>query len=258
MLEKKHFKWIVFEGMEGAGKTTLVRNLGKYLLSHNNFKNHVIQITAEPSLDVTAEIKAGLPKEAILFLNSGSRKKLRNLIKNSSNLSPAKRLSLFLDDRERLLGRLKVLPKHSIVIQDRCYVSTLVYDQLYLDIDSRELMENNQVVFNKAYNIRPDLLVYLHVSPEESIKRLQKRKKYDVLDKKALENLDNIYNNYQKLFVKKGLIKLDPYLKDTTEIVTIDTTDKFEEEVLDETIQLIHSLFETIKEECHEQFKTTG
>ena len=85
MLEKKHFKWIVFEGMEGAGKTTLVRNLGKYLLSHNNFKDYVIQITAEPSLDVTTEIKAGLPKESVLFLNSGSRKKLRNLIKNSSN-----------------------------------------------------------------------------------------------------------------------------------------------------------------------------
>jgi len=245
MLEKKHFKWIVFEGMEGAGKTTLVRNLGKYLLSHDNFKDYVIQITAEPSLDVTAEIKAGLPKESVLFLNSGSRKKLRNLIKNSSNLSSTERLSLFLNDRERLLGRFKVLPKHSIVIQDRCYVSTLVYDQLYLDIDSRELMEKNQVVFNEVYNIRPDLLIYLHISPEESVKRLQKRKKYDVLDKKALENLDKIYNNYQKLFIKKYLIKLDPYLKNTAKIVTIDTTGKLKKEVLDETTQLIHSLFET-------------
>jgi len=190
-----------------------------------------------------------LPKEAVLFLNSGSRKKLRNLIKNSSNLSPAERLSLFLDDRERLLGRLKVLPKHSIVIQDRCYVSTLVYDQLYLDIDSRELMEKNQVVFNRAYNTRPDLLIYLHVSPEESVKRLQKRKKYDVLDKKALENLNDIYNNYQELFIKKDLIKLDPYLKNTAKIVTIDTTGKLKKEVLDETTQLIHPLFESVKED---------
>ena len=156
---------------------------------------------------------------------------------------------MFLNDRERLLGRFKVLPKHSIVIQDRCYVSTLVYDQLYLDIDSRELMEKNQVVFNKVYNIRPDLLIYLHISPEESVKRLQTRKKYDVLDKKALENLNDIYNNYQELFIKKDLIKLDPYLKNTTKIIIIDTTGKLKKEVLDETTQLIYSLFKSVEED---------
>jgi|GEM_PF-1789105 len=229
-METKHFKWIVFEGCEGSGKTTLARKLTKYIISEN--KQKFVQLTSEPCLDVDTEIEKGIPEEAVRFLNTGYRKRFREMIKFSDDLTAIKRLSLFLEDRTELYFLFKSFSKDTIVIQDRCYISTLAYQQVYLGFSPKDLIKINFRLFNDTYNIRPDLILYLHASPEIAISRLKNRDN-DYMDREAKKYIKAIYKNYYKFFIKNKIFSLDPFLKNNTIIEVIDTDKKTKDEVFD-------------------------
>ena len=111
---------IAIEGIDGAGKTTLARNLKKWLES----RGYRVEVIKEPGDSVWGQkIRESYDRE----------------------LDAREELELFLKDREENVRR-KILPalkKGTIVIMDRYYYSTMTY-QGARGIDVEEIRKRNE------------------------------------------------------------------------------------------------------------------
>lgn len=141
---------IVFEGIDGSGKTTQAKILLRNL------------------------IKKGL--DAVYF-QEPSRGKWGRLIKEKAllpdSLSPHEELDLFQKDRRDNVERnLKpALRKKKLVILDRYYFSTMAY-QGARGIDPESIRRENE-----SFAVKPHLVFILDVEAEKGLERIQGRKK---------------------------------------------------------------------------------
>ncbi|MBE7410841.1 MAG: dTMP kinase [Leptospiraceae bacterium] len=142
-------KFIVFEGLDGCGKTTVSKKICEYLQNKN--------------------IPSIWSKEPTDFPTG---KKIRNFLKGEIDLSPEQEIQSFLDDREVSVSKIisPNLEKNINVILDRYYYSTAAY-QSSKDYPAKKVLERN---LEKKFPI-PDLVLFLDISPEESLKRIEKR-----------------------------------------------------------------------------------
>ncbi|XBQ84012.1 thymidylate kinase [Candidatus Phytoplasma solani] len=133
-------KLIVFEGLDGSGKTTLINELKKYL---KNQKQKVILIQ-------------GLGSSSI-------GKPIRNLFLHQANLSPNTRFLLSLTNTLQTQEELIIpgLSKNYIVLVDRWYDSSFAYqgDDINLDYGDKILTSK----FINYFLIKPNLTVYLEI-----------------------------------------------------------------------------------------------
>lgn len=179
-MRKKSF-FIVFEGIEGSGKSYQAKILYKKL--KRKFKN--IILTREPGGTKGAEII-----RKIILKDYFEKDKKIKFDKYTDTL-------LYLAARNEHVKN-KILPaikKRKIIICDRFTDSTIAY-QVYGKKVSFEFIKN---IHKKILsNIKPDLIFILKVKKESFIKRLKKRKtrnRYDNFPTK-------FYLKAQKSFLK--------------------------------------------------------
>ena len=165
MYKKKSF-FVVFEGIEGSGKSFQAKRVYKNL-KKNNYQTI---LTREPGGTKNGErIRNLILKD---YFSSGKKEKLD---KYSDTL-------LYLAARnEHILNKVKPsLNNKKIVICDRFIDSTLAYQVYGKKVDSKFVKFIHKYVLN---GVKPDLTFLLTVKINKAIKRLKKRKNLNRYDK---------------------------------------------------------------------------
>ena len=180
MYKKKPF-FIVFEGVEGCGKSYQSKKLFRFLKK----KKIPSILTREPGGTKSAEM-------------------IRNLIlKDYFNKSSKDKFDKYTDTLLYLAARNehiknKILPslkKKMVVICDRFIDSTLAYQVYGKKINLNFVNNIHKWILN---GLKPNLTFILKVSPKSSKKRLIKRK-----TKNRYDNFSqSFYSNVQKSFIK--------------------------------------------------------
>ena len=180
MYKKKPF-FIVFEGVEGCGKSYQSKKLFRFLKK----KKIPSILTREPGVTKSAEM-------------------IRNLIlKDYFNKSSKDKFDKYTDTLLYLAARNehiknKILPslkKKMVVICDRFIDSTLAYQVYGKKINLNFVNNIHKWILN---GLKPNLTFILKVSPKSSKKRLIKRK-----TKNRYDNFSqSFYSNVQKSFIK--------------------------------------------------------
>jgi dTMP kinase len=160
---------IVFEGLDGAGKTTQLGLLYDHILQQGQDVVRLREPTEGPW---------------------GQR--LRQLmVHGRGDVTPDTELEWFLNDRrEHVDQRIRpALNRKQIVLLDRYYFSTMAY-QGALGCDPQSIR-----VRNEAFAPPPDLLLLLDLPPEVGLRRLKQRgtpSHFERLD--YLEQVDGIFD----------------------------------------------------------------
>ena len=160
-------RFIVLEGLDGSGKSSLAKALA----------NQGDSIFFEPTRS-TAE---GLEIRSILNSEPEITVEINRIL-----------LKLFRIDRLwNLENQIKPGLKNGQVVLDRYFFSTAAYQGL----DQEHCLNIVEEYLNDKEVLQPDLVLYLDVSVEESLNRLSTRNTtQDVYEKK--ENLEKIKKNY--------------------------------------------------------------
>ena len=147
----KKGRFIVFEGIDGAGKSTQI----ELLAAHLQGQGRRVYRTAEPTESVTGGL-------------------LRDALGGVSKRTPCEMAALFVLDRifhnvNPVNGIEKMLADGVDVICDRYYYSSLAYQGSLTD-----------PAWVKSMNLdcpeirRPDLCIFLDLTPEQSMERISK------------------------------------------------------------------------------------
>jgi len=167
---------IVFEGIDGAGKTTQVRRAARAL--------------REKGLEVVKLVEpSGGPYG----------RKIREMARGSvRRLSPEEELELFILDRRDDVERniLPALRRGDIVLLDRYYYSTMAY-QGALGLDPETILEKN------SFAPRPDLVLYLAIDVDEALRRIERSRKgnTDLFERREyLERVKAIFDDLARRF----------------------------------------------------------
>lgn len=188
-------KFIVFEGIDGSGKSSQVLLLKQRLED----SGHKVYTTFEPT-----DNKIGLV--------------LRAILKGEEHADPRTIAALFAADRLHHLlnevdGLLKKLQEGFIVLCDRYYFSSYAYHSVHMDMDW--VIEINKV---SAELLRPDLNIFIDLHPEMAMNRIERnRNKTELFE--TLDMLKSVYHNYQIAFEK---------MKDVEKILRIEGDDTHE------------------------------
>ncbi len=175
ILMKKNL-FIAFEGIDGSGKSTQVKLLTEKL-ENAGLK---VYTTCEPT-------------------DSPIGKIIRDIFSHKMEADHRTIAGLFVADRlDHLLnktnGILKKLEEGYTVITDRYYFSSYAYQSTHVDQDW--VIKANSLSANL---LRPDVNIYIDITPEISIERLKKgRSSIELYE--TLENLQNVRNKYFEVF----------------------------------------------------------
>lgn len=169
--------FVVFEGIDGAGKTTQIQRLAQELQQRGG----VTFVTAEPT-------------------HGPYGKKIREK-SFTTRADPETELQLFLEDRRwHLETEVKpALFRGEIVLQDRYYFSSMAYQGALI----RSPEEIRQL--HLPFVIPPDLVFYLDLDPETAIARIQSQRssasQYEKLDylKKVRAIFLQVLSQFQQL-----------------------------------------------------------
>ena len=198
---------IVFEGIEGSGKTTLINFVANYLKKK---KINFIRIR-EPGGNSNSE-------------------KIRNLILSKKNkFNPFTDLLLYLAARSENIE--KVISKNykkKIILLDRFTDSTLAYQHYGMNLDKNLIEDVDKALLKK---IKPSVVFLNIVNMNNLTKRLKLRKK------------KNRYDSFKIKFYKKvqnGFIKLSKNKSNYEVVNSNENLNKNKKKVLDKIIKLIN------------------
>ena len=175
-------KFIVFEGIDGSGKTTQINQLSKWLISTDLIpENNKLVITREPG-----GTKLG--------------KSIRSLLLDTSiGKSPDSitELLLYAADRSQHVNEIirPTLDQGDWVISDRFCGSTLAYQGYGRKLDINLIKDLEAIA---TQGIAPDITFLLDIPIEESIRR-RRNKKDDRIEKEGREFLSNVSLGFQAL-----------------------------------------------------------
>ena len=208
MSAKERGRFIVFEGIDGSGKSTQIRLLESNLKS----RGREVYVTAEP----TASVSGGL---------------LRDALSGVSKRSACELAALFLLDRinhnvSEAGGIEKMLEAGYDVICDRYYYSSIAYQGSETDFE-----------WVKTLNIscpeirRPDVCIFLDLDPDTSLSRIEKgRAVTEIYEKK--DKLAAVRASYKRVFDSLGE-------KENVKIINADRTpEAIAEEIFDTVLAL--------------------
>lgn len=166
---------IVFEGIEGSGKSTQIKNVIKFL---NKKKINFIRFR-EPGGTKNSE-------------------KLRKLIL-SKNSNFNKLTDLYLYFASRSENYEKILKKNyrkKTIIIDRFIYSTIAYQAYGMKIDKKIIEINNKYIIK---DVKPDLIFLLLVNKKNFKKRIGLRKNKNRYDEFKYDFYKNVQNGYLKI-----------------------------------------------------------
>ena len=205
-------RFIVFEGIDGSGKTTQARMLAKYLES----QGREVYLTAEPTTLPTGRA-------------------LREALGGKVSKSECQMAVMFVDDRIahniHPTEGIRALTERGVdVISDRYYYSSLAYQGQATDYEWVKQMNMNCPEISK-----PDLCIYVDLLPEQSLERISKGR----------ESVE-IYENVQTLTkVRAQFLSVIDDLKDTDNICVIDGY-RDPERVFEDVVRAVEECANTI------------
>ena len=173
--------FIAFEGIDGSGKSTQVKLLAEFL----THKGHKVYTTFEPT-------------------DSPIGVMIRDIFNHRMEGDQRVIAALFAADRPNHLlnsqdGILKKLKEGYTVITDRYYFSSYAYHSVH-NIDMDWVIQANSM---SADLLRPDLNIYIDISPDVSMERLKKgRNSFEMYE--TLENQKMVYDKYKEAFDRLG------------------------------------------------------
>lgn len=213
-------KLITFEGIDGSGKTTVIKKVVKILNDHIDSQN--IIYTREPGGSQIAE-------------------EIRNVIlgKNSDGIDGKTEALLYAASRRQHLVE-KILPalnEGKYVLCDRFVDSSIAYQGAGRGIDTQEIETINAFA---TEGLKPDLTFYFDLPPEEGLKRIEDHRQNEVnrLDKEQLSFYYKVRYGYQQI------IKKDP-----RRFIIIDASKSVDEIVENVISMLLLQIFDQVDEE---------
>lgn len=164
-------KLIIFEGTDGAGKSTQLRLLAKYLED----KNYQIVTTFEPT-------------------NGSYGQKIRNLYKNRNTTQKNVELELFIADRKEHVENLlkPSLSAGKIVLCDRYFLSTVAY-QGALGLDPLDILKQNN------FAPRPDIVLLFQLPVQQGRARIEQLRGEETNDFEKEEMLIKVAQIFDSL-----------------------------------------------------------
>ncbi len=183
--------FIVFEGIDGSGKSTQLKLLEDKISSTGAF------FTAEPT-------------------NLHTGKFLRSILKGEVEAHPTTVVHLFAADRaEHLYGKGGILENCNngkLCVCDRYLFSNLAYQGVTCGEELPAKLNDNFPL--------PELVIYFDIEPRESLKRAQSRGEAEIYEK--LDFLESTHTEYEKVF--KYYEKMIAKKLTTMKIVRIDAS----------------------------------
>ena len=175
---------IVFEGIEGSGKSYHIDNVCKYL-KKKNLKFIKIR---EPGGNINSE-------------------KIRKLILDKkSKFNKTTDLLLYLASRSENIDLLKRYYKKRIILIDRFVDSTIAYQHYGFGVDLNLIKLINNYLLN---NFKIDFTFLNIVNKKNMIKRLKLRKSLNRYDKFSYNFYDKVQKGFKNLSLKqKGKYKI--------------------------------------------------
>ena len=198
-------KFIVFEGIDGSGKSTQIKRLAKNLEA----RRIKCKQTLEPTFGMVGEI-------------------LHDILSGKRVADPKVTASLFVADRlDHILndedGVLKSLNEGKTVICDRYYFSSYAYQSVEVPRDW--VVAANRLA---AEILRPDATIFIDISAEVAMDRISKNREETELYEN-LERLARVREGYfsafellkaeEKIFVVDGNRSIDEIEKEIEKIV---------------------------------------
>lgn len=197
----KKGRFIVFEGIDGSGKSTQLNMIAKRLAD----EGHDVHATFEPS--------EGPVGRLIRKMLSGEVPTDQRTI---AALFAADRTDHLVNEKNGIAGKVR---DGKIVLCDRYYFSSYAYQSQHLDMEW--VIGTNAVV---AEILRPDMTIFIDVDPDMCFQRIKAgRNSLEMYEK--VEIMKQVRENYFKAFDR---------LKDVEKIAVIDGTRSVES--VEETI----------------------
>ncbi len=204
--------FITFEGVEGAGKSTQVKNLETYL----NQKGFKTIVTRQPG-------------------GSELGQQIRNLILNpelNDKPSDLSEMFLYLADRAHHVEKtiLPALEKNIIVISDRYVDSHIAYQGYARGFDLEKLISLNSIA---SKNLIPDITFLFDLDPVIGLNRVRFGRNQEVFDRIESEKIEFHQN------VRNGFLTI---AKENTKRVKIIDASLNQEDIKNKIISSINSL----------------
>ncbi|MBT0726610.1 dTMP kinase [Rosenbergiella australiborealis] len=172
-------KFIVIEGLEGAGKTSV--------------RHHVVEeLNAQGITDIVFTREPG---------GTPLAEALRNLVKEGvegENITPNAELLLLYAARVQLVETVikPALARGAWVIGDRHDLSSQAYQGAGRGLDSTAMMTIKQAVLG---DFSPDMTLYLDVTPEIGLLRARQRGELDRIEQESLAFFHRVHQRYREL-----------------------------------------------------------
>lgn len=191
-------KFVVVEGLDGAGKSAQVDLLANYL---KQCGKEVIA-TKEPTID------------------SEAGKKIKQAIGGRIVIEPLELQKLFIQDRRQHLENqiIPALKEDKFVVSSRYVLSTLVYGKAD-DLDIDLLLKRNDNF------ISPDLTIIVDAAPELCIDRIEKsRPERELFEKqgklaKVREFYKNVADRFENVFIVNGELPVSEVFENIKKLV---------------------------------------
>lgn len=183
--------FITFEGPDGSGKSTIIKELHKKLTE----EGYDILLTREPGGTPISE-------------------KIRDIILDNNNTNLDYRTEALLyaaSRRQHLVEKIwPALKKGQIVLCDRYLDSSLAYQGGARKLGIKSILDINLFATEDTY---PDLTIFFDVSPEVGLSRLSKDKKRvaDRLDNESENFHQSVYDTFKEVcnMYPDRIVKID-------------------------------------------------
>ena len=195
-------KFIVFEGIDGSGKTTQINQLSKWLNGTDLIpKNNQLVVTREPGGTQLGQAIRSLLLDTSKAINPDS----------------IAELLLYSADRAQHINEIirPSLNKGDWVISDRFCGSTLAYQGYGRKLDIKLIKDLENIA---TQGISPDITFLLDISVDESIKRRMNREE-DRMEKEGREFLSHVSQGF-KILSKHHKWKIISALKSKEDIIS--------------------------------------
>lgn len=180
--------FITFEGLDGSGKTTQIKEATAILRD----AGAKVLLTREPGGT---------------YIGDQTREILFDKTEDATHhpMDARTELLLFCASRAQLVS--EVIRPHlasgGIVISDRFFDSTYAYQGYGHGLDLKAL---RSIVDFATAGLKPDLTIYFDITPEEALRRRQRAslfgEEFNRLDAMEFEFRQRVYKGYQKLMKK--------------------------------------------------------
>ena len=192
---------IVFEGIDGCGKTTQVERLKQRLTTDGISFRHL----REPGGTELGERQRAL------------------LLDPATKACPTAELFGYLQARAQLCHEViaPALANDELVILDRFYHSTLAYQAYGLGLDQAQV---RAAILLATGGIRPDLVLWLAVDPAEAQRRRAAARGQDRIEARGLAYQQKVHDGYRALVTSDGLVEIDA--RQTPDVITARVWDK--------------------------------